>query len=240
MNLMWDQLAQEGLVHAGFLLVALAFLLRDILYLRLVAMGAYSFFICYQLAAGIPASWPVFGWYVLFAAINAVQSAILWHERRLKHLTSEERQLYDIAFPALDVGAVRRIMRRGKWRSLQEGESLTVQGERCAFVYAVLDGCIDIEVDGRPVAQGGPGQFIGEIGFLAKVAATATTVVSSRQARVLAWSRQDLEKMLRRSPELRSTTHAAIGRDLARKIAEHTVRTIRPQMAAHPAAHPAT
>ncbi len=236
MTLMWDQLAQEGLIHAGFLLVALAFLLRDILYLRLVAMGAYSFFICYQLAAGVPASWPVFGWYVLFAAINAVQAAILWHQRRLEHLTPEERTLYDIAFPALDVGAVRRFMRRGKWRNLQHGETLTIQGESCAYVYAVLEGCIAIDVDGRPVAQGGPGQFIGEIGFLAKGAATATTLVTSEQARVLAWSRQDLDKMLRRSPELQSTVHAAIGRDLARKIAEHTVRTIRPQQAAQPAA----
>ena len=232
MGMFWEQLADQGLRHAGFLMVALAYLLRDFLHLRLMALGAYSFFVGYQFTYGGPISWPIVGWYALFCAINAVQAAILWHERRLKHLTPEERRLYEIAFPALDVGAVRRLLRKGTWKTLRAGDCLTKKGEACPYVYALLEGSLRIEVEGCLIADGRPGQFVGEIGFLARIPATADAVVASDEARLLAWSRHDLEQMMLRSSELRSTVYAAFGRDLARKLVDHSMQAMGPEAAA--------
>jgi len=220
MSSIWSHVPHDGLVHAGFLMVALAYLFRDLLHLRLMALAAYSFFIAYQFTYGGPVAWPVLGWYGLFLVINSVQAAILWHERRLQYLTQDERKLFEIAFPSMDVGEVRRLLRAGTWQTLPQGSHLTDQGRTADHVYAVLSGSLRIEVNGLPVAEGRSGQFIGEIGFLAKTPATATAIVASPELRVLSWQRGALEKLVRRSAELRSTVHSAFGRDLARKIAD--------------------
>ena len=238
MSAIWTHFPQDGLVHAGFLMVALAYLFRDLLHLRLMALAAYSFFIAYQFSYGGPVSWTILGWYGLFVAINVVQAAVLWHARRLEHLTPDERKLFEIAFPSMDVGEVRRLMRAGTWRTLPQGTRLTDQGRQADHVYAVLKGSLRIEVNGLPVAEGRAGQFIGEIGFLAQTPATATAIVASPEIVVLAWQRDQLEKLIRRSPGLRSTVHSAFGRDLARKMADQLLYPSRSETETDTAAEP--
>jgi len=69
------------------------------------------------------------------------------------------------------------IMREGKKlerRNLKEGEALTEQGEEGNELYLLLDGVVDIEVDGEPVAEIGPGALLGERALLEGGTRTAT------------------------------------------------------------------
>ncbi len=57
------------------------------------------------------------------------------------------------------------IMRGGdkpKIRTLAAGSFLTEQGSAGDEVYLVLDGVLVVEVDGRPIAEIGPGAILGE------------------------------------------------------------------------------
>jgi Cyclic nucleotide-binding domain len=47
-------------------------------------------------------------------------------------------------------------------RTLEAGEALITQGERATQVFLVLDGMLVVEVDGREVAEIGPGAVVGE------------------------------------------------------------------------------
>jgi cAMP-binding proteins - catabolite gene activator and regulatory subunit of cAMP-dependent protein kinases len=61
------------------------------------------------------------------------------------------------------------IMREGaklERRSLDAGETLITQGEEGQDLFLILDGVVDVEVDGEEVAELGPGTLIGELALL--------------------------------------------------------------------------
>jgi hypothetical protein len=64
--------------------------------------------------------------------------------------------------------------RKPRIRSLAEGESLVTQGEPGNEVYLVLDGMFVVEVDGKKVAEIGPGAVVGERAALEHGVRTAT------------------------------------------------------------------
>jgi hypothetical protein len=69
------------------------------------------------------------------------------------------------------------IMRGGakpQIRTIKQGANLTEQGAPGDEVYLLLDGVLDVIVDGDPVAEVGPGAILGERAVLERGARTAT------------------------------------------------------------------
>jgi hypothetical protein len=75
----------------------------------------------------------------------------------------------------------RVIMGEGKpkVRKLAEGDTLTTQGEEADAIYLLLDGVLQVVVDGEQVADVGPGALIGERAVLEGGRRTATLVAAS-------------------------------------------------------------
>ena len=59
-------------------------------------------------------------------------------------------------------------------RRIEAGETLVEQGEAAEELYLLLDGALDVEVDGEAVGQIGPGAVVGERGVLEGGERTAT------------------------------------------------------------------
>jgi hypothetical protein len=69
------------------------------------------------------------------------------------------------------------IMREGKnleRRNLEQGSALVTEGEEGGELFLLLDGMVDIEVNGDPVAEIGPGALLGERALLEGGKRTAT------------------------------------------------------------------
>lgn len=154
----------SGLVHLEFALTAAAWLVRDILVLRLLAIGSYPVFSLFLLATQASPSLTYLSWYALFLAINAVQAAQLFHDRRLRRMSAEDRQLAWEVFPALDPLAVKRLFAMARRAQVDTPHILTREGQRSRFVYLIAEGTADVAVAGRRVATLGRGRFVGEIG----------------------------------------------------------------------------
>jgi hypothetical protein len=80
------------------------------------------------------------------------------------------------------------IMRRGagpEFLKLAAGETLVEQGQSGSELYLLLDGVMDVEVDGQAVAQVGPGAVLGERALLEGGVRTSTlrAVTACRVAR---------------------------------------------------------
>lgn len=214
-------------VNVAFSLGVVAFLLRDILYLRIVAMLAHGAFIYVALSHPAWSDAPHLYWYVAFFGINAVQSAILFYERRIQRFTPEEEALRALAFPALDPTAVRRILRRGTWTDLESGDVLAREGEVPDYVVMLTDGRARVTLHDRPVAEVTPGEFVGEIAFLAERPATATVKAEGR-GRAMVWSRSRLQRLVSRDRDMHAAIYAAMGLNLAQKIAAASVAIAGP------------
>jgi hypothetical protein len=75
------------------------------------------------------------------------------------------------------------IMRSGaklERRELDQGEALVRQGEEGRELFLLLDGLLDVEVDGDEVAEIGPGALLGERALLEGGKRTATLWATTR------------------------------------------------------------
>lgn len=227
------------LINAGFMLAAVGFLVRDILWLRLLSIVGYSLFSAVMLTRAEGPAWTYLAWYAAFIAINGGHAAWLIYERQLVRLNDEECRLRDLAFPALDPLGVKRLMRAGVWLDLPPGEVMTRKGRLARHLFLVAEGEA-VVTDGRAeLARVGPGRFVGEIGFLKAGPATAATIACPMaerhrgiRLRCLAWDQRRLRRRLARDHGMRTVLYAAIGTDLAAKIADDNVRVARSQAAA--------
>jgi CRP-like cAMP-binding protein len=59
-------------------------------------------------------------------------------------------------------------------RTLRIGEHLTEQGDRAEDIFLLLDGLLQVEVDGTVVSEVGPGAVLGERAVLEHGRRTAT------------------------------------------------------------------
>jgi hypothetical protein len=92
----------------------------------------------------------------------------------------------------------RVIMGEGKpkIRKLKQGATLTTQGEEADAIYLLLDGVIQVEVDGNEIAALGPGALIGERAVLEGGRRTATlTAVSPCKVAEARKVELDLDKL---------------------------------------------
>jgi CRP/FNR family transcriptional regulator, cyclic AMP receptor protein len=222
MPLFGGELLTQLFIHAGFLLTATAYLVRDILWLRALAILANLSVAAAVYRSGTDANWVIIAWATAFVLINVGQSTWLLYERHLARLSDDERRLANTAFRALDPVIVRRLLRRGTARSFAETDCIVRQGVPLDHLFVVVEGEAAVLLGGRIVARLKAGDFIGEIGFLSADMATAT-VVATTVLRCLAWPAEDLRQRLERQPDLCTIVHAAIGRDLAAKTAAHNL-----------------
>jgi Cyclic nucleotide-binding domain len=78
-------------------------------------------------------------------------------------------------------------------RSLEAGETLVAQRDRSSEVYLILDGMFVVEVDGKEVAEIGPGAVVGERAALEGGKRTATLRARTR-ARVAEVAPDELDR----------------------------------------------
>jgi hypothetical protein len=79
-----------------------------------------------------------------------------------------------------------------KPRTFKAGETLVEQGSTGRDIFLVLDGMIDVIVDGEVVGEVGPGAIVGERAWLEKGARTATLTARTR-ARIVTFGGDDLD-----------------------------------------------
>lgn len=177
------------------------------------------------------ALWSVLPWYGAFIVINSMRAALLAYQRHLWRFTPEEAALHASAFPMLAREAAKRLMAAGVWETLPPGSLLTREGEVAPKVWLVATGQVTVTLGGEPITYLYPGQFVGEIGFVAQQPASATAIATAgadgAAPRFLSWESHELRRRLKRDGALRSTFESAFGTDLARKIADQNVRVRR-------------
>ncbi|MEH6629957.1 MAG: cyclic nucleotide-binding domain-containing protein [Halopseudomonas aestusnigri] len=205
------------LISIGFLLTLIAFVISDILWLRVFTIVAKF---AMAIAALLPDSGPMwlsFAGNMLLIAINVAHSTLLVLERRRSCLSNEEQQLKDKAFPSMERVFVKRLFAAAVWCDLERGDTLLVEGECPDKLFLFLEGQAFVSVRHKRIGKIGPGQFVGEMSFLTGQSAGATVVIRE-PSRCLVWQRDVVERLYKKDHDLQMILTAAIGVDLAGKI----------------------
>jgi hypothetical protein len=158
-----------------------------------------------------------FFWWSVLAIVAIVRMAMASDWSFGGRLGAEEELFHQRVVPGLGSGQVRKLLTAGKFREVVPGTALTHVGERVRELCFIVRGQVDIVVDGKKVADCGPGSLIGEIGLSTGDPATATAICAT-PVRYLGFDAQRLYRLLDGHVELQDAVELAIEKSLRDKI----------------------
>jgi hypothetical protein len=202
--------------HVSYLLIAISYLLTNIMWLRVVAVIGLFFEILYFRLSGGDLKTGII-WDIIFIAINIYQLYWLARERYLYSIPEPDRTFFKSSMPGLAQHQVQRLMSAGKMLTLVPGTVLVEEGGNLTNLFFICNGEARVSYAGRPIAIIGRSTFVGEAVFLTGGTPTAT-VVADTELRVLSFDNTKLRSMLAGDSEISHSFYEILGRDLAVKI----------------------
>jgi hypothetical protein len=213
-------------IHAANVLLLVAYSVRDILWLRLFAVGA-SFISIPYFVLQPTTLWAPLSWSVVFAAINLLQSWRLFIERRPVKLTSDEEDIRRLVFRDLPPRKVLQVLSIGSWTTLEVGQRLIEQGKLPETVSLIVRGKVRVTKDGRVLGDLIAGDFVGSALILSGIP-REVDAVTVEPGRAMRWEVGALERYLTANPETRTVMLQHVARDLAAKVERVTAASSKP------------
>jgi len=207
-------------LHAGNVLLLVAYSVRDILWLRLFAVTSALIAIPYFVLQPTPL-WVPIAWSAVFASINLFQSWRLFIERRPVKLTAEEEEVRRLAFEDLPPRKVLQVLSVGSWITAESGERMIRRGERLGNISLIVRGTVRVTRNEVVLGDLVAGNLVGSALLLSGTAAEVDAV-AMEPVRALRWEVETLERYLVANPEVRIVLQRHLARDLAGKFVSYT------------------
>lgn len=204
--------------HLSFALTAMSFYVRDILFLRGLAIISGLVGIAYNYSLPTGALWLVIFWLTVFIAINSFRVIGIFIEQRSIEFNEEELELFETVFQSFSSVEFMKLMRIGEWGMVESGHCFIEQGNMMHGLKLLSSGEVIIERDGEEVGRVRDGSMIGEMSFIQGGTATAT-VTSTRPCRYIVWPKDKLRRLLRRNPSMDIAMKHVFSMDLTHKLA---------------------
>ena len=203
--------------HLAFGLIAFSFLVKDILYLRLVSILASAFSILYNWVIPIEPMWIAIGWNLVFISLNLYHVAVIIYEKRPVQMSAKHNELYETMFKDMTPVEFLKITKIADWVHFKSGEVVTQEKHKVETLNLIYNGTIDVEVNGGKVAELKDGQFVGEMSFLTEKSATATCIVK-HPCECLVWKQREFKELLKRNPSLYFTLQTLLSAQVSSNL----------------------
>ncbi len=202
--------------HLANLIFVGAYWVKDILWLRLLAIVGSLTVIPYYLLRTEPL-WTPMIWSCVFISIHATRAWGIVKERRPVAFTADEQFLYDKAFRALSPQQFKRLLAIGEWQDLDRGFVLHSTGDPPDSLEAVVRGELEARRDGRLLGHAHPGDLAGLASVLGGSPELFDTTVT-QPARVMRWRLAELQKFVGMDESLTSTLRKIAAAAIAEKL----------------------
>lgn len=201
------------LVHIGYALFLVAFLVRDILVLRSVLVVGQILVAAYAVIYDLT---PVAGWNSAFACVNLIWVIKLIHDRREVRVPPEIQPIYERHFAAFTPREFVRWWAVGRREAVRDTR-LAREGALPAALYFLLGGTARVSRAAVTVTDLGPGSFVAEMSLITGRPANAD-VDAVGLVEMMRWTTTDLHQVREGDPTLWTKIQSAIGLDLVQKI----------------------
>ena len=202
-------------VQLALLFYVLGLLVRNELLLRgLLLIGTLFYILYYYFISDAPLWGAIWSSSVIGITNFAMMLLIVW-EKSTIGMAPDMLKLYR-AFPTLNPGQFRKIMKHADWITADADTQLCTQNVRPDCLCLVSSGEMILRRDGCDVSIG-PGNFIGEISFLLGGPATAD-VIAPKGVEYVRWDRDRLVAQMNKSMGLSNAISALFNKDIAQKL----------------------
>ena len=203
--------------HLAFGLIAFSYLVKDIMYLRILSIVASLFGMFFNYTVPAEPMWLPIGWNGLFVLVNIYHISVLLYEKRPVQMDDKNTELYNTLFKELTPVEYLKISKAACWKNYEPNDVLIRQQHLVPDLILIYNGTIDVEVDGNKVAELRDGQFVGEMSFLTEKSATATCVVK-HPTKCLVWKQQEFKDLLKRNPSLYFTIQSLLSAQVSSNL----------------------
>jgi len=206
----------EVVANTSYAILLVSYIMRDILWLRVLTVVSLSFEIPYFFFQPDPL-WDGIGWDVAFIAINAYWIARLAYDRRPVRFTAEQKRLWKTALHRLHPRHARALFKRGTPHSITPNETVFKQGDALDELMLISEGKVELRLNEQKIEELGPGHFIGSANFLERDLdfPAATTIVAVEPTRFITWKQNELRTLIDGDNELSTAIEATLGLDMA-------------------------
>lgn len=205
-----------SMVHVANLLYLTSFMMRDILWLRVLTVIGASFLLPYYYFQAEPLL-PAIYWNLAFIALNLYWIGRILLERRPVRLSADEVQLCNLVFHSLTPQEMLKLLKLAHWEDVPVGKWLVEAGEKVDRLRVIFSGKARVEAQGTPVTDLGPGELIGQMSFITNEPAPVR-IVAVEPMRCVTWYKTTLKDFLSLHPDLRAGFQVVLGMDLSRKV----------------------
>ena len=202
------------LIHVAKVLYLFAFMVRDILWLRVFAVVASACLIPYFYFRPAPLMVPIY-WNLVFAALNIYWICRLLVERLPVMLSTDEQRLCELVFRTMTPREMIKLLELATWQNAEAGECFVQRGTPMEHLMVIHSGKACAEVDGRHVTELEPGHFIGSISYVTEEK-SPPNVVALEPTRYVSWPKAKLKDFMNKNPELHSALKSTLAIDLTR------------------------
>jgi len=210
--------------HLAFGLIAFSFLVKDIMYLRILSIVASLFSVLYNWVIPPEPMWIPIGWNFVFVAINVWNIAIIIYEKRPVAMDEKNTELYETLFSAMTPVEYLKISKVARWVTLKSGRKIITQGKPVKELVLIYNGTVDVVVDGRKVAVLKDGQFVGEMSFLTEKSATASCI-AKHDSECLIWRQSEFKDLLKRNPSLYYSMQSLLTAQISSNLVKKTKKS---------------
>jgi len=203
--------------HLAFGLIAFSFLVKDILYLRILSILASLFSVLYNFYIPVEPMWLAINWNIIFVLVNIYHIAVIIYEKRPVKMSSKEKELYETMFRGLSPVEFLKITKIAQWKKFKSPLPIIQQGKPVNDLILIYNGVVDILVNDNKVAELKDGQFVGEMSFLTEKPATATCKVT-HTTECLVWPQKDFKDLLKRNPSLYFTIQSLLSEQVSNNL----------------------
>ena len=203
--------------HLAFGLIAFSFLVKDILYLRILSILASLFSVLYNFYIPVEPMWLAINWNIIFVLVNIYHISVIIYEKRPVKMSSKEKELHETMFRGLTPVEFLKITKIAKWKKFKSPLPIIQQGKPVNDLILIYNGMVDILVNDKKVAELKDGQFVGEMSFLTEKPATATCKVT-HDTECLVWPQKDFKDLLKRNPSLYFTIQSLLSEQVSNNL----------------------
>ncbi|MBN2460031.1 MAG: cyclic nucleotide-binding domain-containing protein [Candidatus Cloacimonetes bacterium] len=209
-----ESMLQIILLNAYYAGVAVAFLVKDILWLRVIMILAG---ICMILQAIMAANKFIISWISLFVVINTIQIIRILHENREIKLEPELLRIYQLVFTDMTKKEFRLLWNMGKTSEVKKDELFCADGLVLNKLILITRGRARVLKSNKPVADLITGNFIAEMSFLTGKVPSAD-VVALENTFCIIWHLNILNRLKELYPNIYNKLQLILSKDLTEKL----------------------
>ena len=205
------------LLNSYYVGLAVALLIKDILWLRTVMIIAGICVITYGI---LSSNNVIVGWNSLFATINIFQVIRILIENKGVKIDENVLDIYNNVFSDMAKREFVRFWKQGQILSANSGDIICKDGVIQEDIFFIINGKVTVRKNEKKIAELSRGHFVAEMGFLTGKPASAD-VIAGENLRYIMWSYKKLKRFNEINPDFLSKLQLIISKDLTQKLKKY-------------------